>query len=73
MSVLDVLQKTKGMAVSDVLDAMALDRLSHGNARLPRAWSTIRSYERLVAKGLAEELADPNPLLRVFRLVKSEE
>jgi hypothetical protein len=72
MSVLDVLQKTKGMAVSDVLDAMALDRLSHGNARLPRTWSTIRSYERLVAKGLARELDDPNPLLRVFTLIKSE-
>ena len=57
----------------DVLEAMALDRLSHGDARLPRTWSTIRSYERLVAKGMARELDDPNPLLRVFTRIKSEE
>lgn len=52
--------------VFETLEAMALDRLTRGDARLPRTWSSIRTYERLVEKGLAKELDDPNPLLRVF-------
>ena len=50
------------------LEEMALDRLRHGNARIPTTWHTVKTYERLVKKGLAKEIDDPNPLLRVFSL-----
>lgn len=56
--------------VNETLEAMALDRLSKGQARLPRTWNSIRTYERLVEKGLAVEDADPNPLLRCFSLAQ---
>jgi hypothetical protein len=61
------------MSPDEVIERMMLDRLKHGNARLPRTWKTVRHYERLVVKGLAVEVDDPNPLLRVFASVKTED
>lgn len=55
--------------VSEVLEAAAMERLQKcGPARLPRRWSSISAYERLVEKGIAVERDDPNPLLRCFAL-----
>lgn len=54
--------------VSETLEKMALERLEVGAARLPRSWSSIKTYERLVERGLVREVEEPNPLLRRFTL-----
>lgn len=58
--------------VNETLEALALDRLTKGAARIPRSWSSVRTYERLMEKGLVVERAEPNPLLRKFERADSD-
>jgi hypothetical protein len=59
--------------VNEVLEAFALKELQSRNVRIPRNWNSVRTYERLVEKGVARECEEPNPLLRSFALVTGEE
>ena len=57
---------------SETLQAFALKRLQEeGDARIPRGWKTCGVYERLIERGVAVEIADPNPLLRRFAAVSN--
>jgi len=58
------------IAAKTTLLKMALDRLTHGDAKPPRTWSSVKHYEQLVKQGLAVEIAQANPLIRQFSITE---
>jgi len=57
--------------MKDLLERLAIDRLTRGDAKVPRNWDSIKIYELLVSKGLAREVAQPNILIRQFTAMES--
>lgn len=50
-----------------------LERLTHGLARLPSTWATIKIYEELVTDGKAKRVATDNPFMRVYALANEQD